>query len=423
MQQPSVLSPNGLSGLRINMARLRDDIEALSRIGRTTDGALARYAFSPGYEKARAWLKARMREAGMRVRDDAAGNTIGRIGPEGAPCVMAGSHIDTVPDGGPLDGALGVLAALEIARVIRDADMELPLAFECVAFIEEEGRFLGRMGSKALVGMLDQGSVEKAVDPSGYRLTEAMRAAGFDPSTITRARRTADEICAYVELHIEQGPVLDQLGVPIGIVEAIVATSHARVVFEGEPDHVGTAPMDLRKDAFTGAAEYACLARQLVLDEGTKGQGRITFGVVDLKPQVANIVPYQVVLLQDIRDISDSCVARMVAGTKDIAEQVATKHRLTVRYEPLSEDAAAIMSDRVRTPIREAATALNLPTHDMPSGAAHDAQVMARLVPAGMIFVPSAGGRSHRRDEWTDWSHLEQGANALLHTLLRLLPR
>jgi hydantoinase/carbamoylase family amidase len=421
VQQPSTLSPNDLNGLRINVARLRDDIEALAGIGRTSDGALARYAFSTSYEQARAWLKTRMREAGMRVCDDAAGNTIGRIGPEGAPCVMAGSHIDTVPDGGPLDGALGVLAAVEVARIFREADIELPLAFECVAFVEEEGRFLGRMGSKALAGVLEQGRVEEAVDPNGCRLTEAMRAVGFNPGVITQARRSADEISAYVELHIEQGPVLEQLGMPIGIVEAIVATRSTRVIFEGEPDHAGTAPMHLRKDAFTGAAEYACLARQLVLDEGTKGQGRITFGVVDLKPQVANIVPYQVILLQDIRDISDGRVAKLVARTKDIAEHVAAKHKLTLRHELVSGDAAAIMSDRVRTAIREAATKFKLPTHDMPSGAAHDAQIMARLVPAGMIFVPSAGGRSHRRDEWTDWVHLEQGTNVLLHTVLQLL--
>lgn len=409
------------SDLRINVTRLRADIEELANIGRTPEGALARYAFSTGYEQARAWLKARMTAAGIAVRDDAAGNTIGRIGPDGAACVMAGSHIDTVPDGGPLDGALGVLAALEVARVIGEAHLELPLAFECVAFIEEEGRFLGRMGSKAVAGVLKPAGLQNAVDAVGQKLTEAMRLAGFDAGAIAQARRAAGDISAYVELHIEQGPVLEQLGVPIGIVEAIVATSHTRVTFEGEPDHAGTAPMDLRKDAFTGAAEYAYLARQLVLNEGTKGLGRITFGMVDLQPQVANIVPYQVRLLQDIRDVSDSCVASMVAGTRDIAAQVAAKHRLRVRHEQVSADKAAIMSDRVRTAIREATTRLALPTHAMPSGAAHDAQIMACVVPAGMIFVPSAGGRSHRRDEWTDWVHLQQGANVLLHTVLRLL--
>jgi N-carbamoyl-L-amino-acid hydrolase len=407
--------------LRINAARLRADIEALANIGRTPEGALARYAFSPAYEEARAWLKARMTNAGIAVRDDAAGNTIGRLGPDGVACVMAGSHIDTVPDGGPLDGALGVVAALEVARVIREACIELPLAFECVAFIEEEGRFLGRMGSKAMAGVLEPESLRDALDTAGQKLTDAMRLAGFDAGAIGQARRSAGDISAYVELHIEQGPVLEQLGVPIGNVEAIVATNHTRVTFEGEPDHAGTAPMDLRKDAFTGAAEYACLARQLVLEEGTRGQGRLTFGVVDVKPQVANIVPYQVRLLQDIRDVSDATVARMVIRTKDIAEDVATKHRLTVRHEHVSGDTAAIMSKHVRAAIHEVAATLELPTHDMPSGAAHDAQIMARLVPAGMIFVPSAGGRSHRRDERTDWVHLEQGANVLLHTVLRLL--
>lgn len=362
-----------------------------------------------------------MRTAGMNPRHDAAGNTIGRMGPDDAACVMAGSHIDTVPDGGPLDGAFGVLAALEVARVIKDAGIELPLAFECVAFVDEEGRFLGRLGSKALTGKLNPASVAHAADPTGYKLSAAMHAAGFDARVIDRAKRPASDITAYVELHIEQGPVLEQVGVPIGIVQAIVGVNHTRVTFNGEPDHAGTAPMELRKDAFSGAAEYACRARQLILDKGTNGQGRITFGVVELKPQVANIVPYQVMLLQDMRDISDTVIDDLVARTKDIAAQVAAKHRLGVLHEPVSVDSAANMSERVRGVIREAATALRLPTHDMPSGAAHDAQVMARLVPAGMIFVPSAGGRSHRRDEWTDWDCLEQGANVLLHTVLRLL--
>jgi hydantoinase/carbamoylase family amidase len=409
------------SDLRINAARLRADIEALANIGRTPEGALVRCAFSPAYEEARAWLKGRMLEARVRVRDDAAGNTIGRIGPDEAACVMAGSHIDTVPDGGPLDGALGVLAALEVARVITEAHIESSSAFECVAFIEEEGRFLGRMGSKAMVGVLDQRSVEDAVDPNGYRLTDAMRAAGFDPSAITQAGRHSDDISAYVELHIEQGPVLEQLGVPIGLVEAIVANNQTRVTFDGEPDHAGTAPMHLRRDAFAGAAEYACRARELILKESSEGNGRLTFGEVDLKPQVANIVPYQVRLLQDIRDVSDTTVAKLVARTKGIAEDVATRHRLTVRHERVAGDTAAIMSEDVRAAIHEVAATLELPTHHMPSGAAHDAQIMACVVPTGMIFVPSAGGRSHRRDEWTDWTHLEQGANVLLHTVLRLL--
>lgn len=421
MHRTNTLVTQQVNGLRVNATRLRTDIEALANIGRTADGALARYAFSPAYEEARAWLKTRMANAGIAARDDAAGNTIGRIGPDGVACVMAGSHIDTVPDGGPLDGALGVLAALEAARVIKEARIQLPLAFECLAFIEEEGRFLGRMGSKAMAGVLRQSNLEDAVDPNGYRLTEAMHAAGFDPSAVTQARRPTEDIYAYVELHIEQGPVLEQLGVPIGVVEAIVATNHTRVTFEGEPDHAGTAPMHLRRDAFTGAAEYACRARELVLKEGSEGQGRLTFGVVDLKPQVANVVPYQVRLLQDIRDVSDTTVAKLVAGTKSIAEDVATEHRLVVRHEHVSGDTAAIMSEDVRTTIREVATTLQLATHDMPSGAAHDAQIMARIVPAGMIFVPSAGGRSHRRDERTDWVHLEQGANVLLHTVLRLL--
>jgi len=407
--------------LRVDPTRLRADIEALSRIGRSAEGALTRHAFSADYEAARAWLKARMEAAGITPRDDAAGNTIGRVGPASGSCVMAGSHIDTVPDGGPLDGALGVLSALEVARVLAEPGLALPRAFECVAFVEEEGRYSDCMGSKALTGQIEVGEVEAARDPDGNCLADAMGAAGFDPGALGAARRPDGDVAAYLELHIEQGPVLETMGLPIGVVQAIVGINHTSVTFHGEPDHAGTTPMDLRKDAFTGAAEYASRARQMVLEEGTERRARITFGIVDLLPQAANIVPYQVHLTQEIRDISDAVIAKLVANGEVIAREVAAAHRLDVDYDWLSSNKAARMSEEVQAIIRDAAAGLGLVSHDMPSGAGHDAQVLANVAPAGMIFVPSEGGRSHRRDEWTDWPLLENGANVLLQSALRLI--
>lgn len=406
---------------RVDLARLKADIEALSRIGRSAEGALTRHAFSPDYEAARAWLKARMEEAGITPRDDAAGNTIGRLGPASGPCVMAGSHIDTVPDGGPLDGALGVLSALEVARVLAESGLALPRAFECVAFVEEEGRYSDCMGSKAMTGQIEAEEVAAARDPDDNSLADAMRVAGFDPGEIRAARRLDGEVAAYLELHIEQGPVLESTGLPIGVVQAIVGINHTNVTFHGEPDHAGTTPMDLRKDAFTGAAEYAYRARRMVLEEGTKGRARITFGVVDLLPQATNIVPYRVRLTQEIRDVSDVVIGTLVANGEAIAREVAAAHGLIVDYEWLSANKTALMADEVQAVIRDATAGLGLASHDMPSGAGHDAQVLARVAPAGMIFVPSEGGRSHRRDEWTDWPLLENGANVLLQSALRLI--
>ena len=407
--------------LRIDMTRLKSDIETLSKIGRSPEGALGRHAFEPPYEEARAWLKGRMAEAGIEGRDDPAGNTFGRVGPRDGPCVMSGSHIDTVPDGGPLDGAFGVLSALEVARSLKDSGLDLPFGFECAAFVEEEGRFLDCMGSKAMAGQLDLDEVAHATDPNGRKLTEAMASAGFDPARIPEAQRPMDSVKAYVEIHIEQGPVLESEDLPIGVVEAIVGINHTRVIFEGEPDHAGTTPMDLRKDAFTGAAEYAYRMRRLVLEEGTKERARITFGIVDLEPGASNIVPYEVSMMQEIRDVSDEVVDALYAKGEALAAEVARAHRLGVRYEYQSRNRAAAMDPAIQARIREAAEALDLPYIDMPSGAGHDAQVVSRVAPAGMIFVPSKGGRSHRRDEWTDWPYLEKGANVLLQSVLRLL--
>jgi beta-ureidopropionase / N-carbamoyl-L-amino-acid hydrolase len=406
--------------LRIDIGRLRNDIETLSKIGRSPEGALTRHAYSPSYEEARRWLKGRMAEARIEARDDAAGNTIGRVGAPAGPCVMSGSHIDTVPDGGPLDGAFGVLSALECARVIKESGIAPPRGFEAVAFIDEEGRYLDCMGSKAIAGSLIEDELAKAKDPNGGTLAEAMKGAGFDLARIREAKRKKGDIAAYVELHIEQGPVLESKKLPIGVVQGIVGINHSDITFYGEPDHAGTTPMDLRKDAFTGACEFVYKMRRHVLKRGTP-YTRLTYGIVKSKSAAANIVPYEIYLKQELRDTDQKLVKRLVKASYKMAEKVAADYRLTVKCEHVSGNTAALMAPHVQDTIEAAAQGLGLGTHRMPSGAGHDAQVIARVADAGMIFVPSEGGRSHRRDEWTDWKLLEQGANVLLQSVLRLM--
>ncbi len=407
--------------LRINAETLRADIDSLSAIGRNSQGSLFRPAFSPQYEEARAWLRSRLTEAGIANRNDAVGNVIGRIGADDVPCIMAGSHIDTVPDGGPLDGAYGVLAALEVARVLKQQAIRLPMAFECVAFVDEEGHFFDALGSKAVCGLLDMDELYNARNAAGEPLTTAMQSAGFEAADAARAIRQPDEISAYVELHIEQGPVLEALGLSIGNVEAIAGNSNLWITFTGESNHSGTTPMDLRRDAFTGAAEFCTRARAHVLKHGTPGRVRITYGIVELKPQSHNIVPGEVRLFQEIREVEDAAKQRLAKETINLAKDIAAKHRLEVRFENIPEASAAQMSTRVRNSITTACDGLGISAHNMPSGALHDAQNLSRITDSGMIFVPSKGGRSHRRDENTDWRHLEQGANVLLQTVLLLM--
>lgn len=406
---------------RIDLGRLRRDLEALAGIGRDPEGGISRPAWSPAHEEARGWLLDRLRAAGLAARVDPAGNVFGRLGDgePATPVVMTGSHVDTVPRGGPLDGALGVLAGLECLRTVADAGLRLPQALEVVAFTDEEGRFYGFFGSRAMTGSLDPTLAARLADPTGLPLPEAMRRAGFDLARAAEARRDPRTIAAYVELHIEQGPWLEADGVPIGVVEGIVGIRRRRLTFVGQPDHAGTTPMDRRRDAFFTAAEYATKSRELVV-KGGAGRSVTTIGVVDVKPGVPNIVPARAALLQEIRDPAPPVLDRLAGRTLALARRVAKRRGLTVEVEELLRAEPMPMSPRVQAAIETAATALGLPVRRMPSGAGHDAQILAAVTEAGMLFVPSQGGRSHRPDEWTDWEAIERGANVLLGTLLRL---
>lgn len=404
--------------LRIDLGRLRADIEALGAIGRDPTGGLSRPAWSPAHEEARTWLVERLRAAGLSARVDAAGNIFGRLG-DGTPAILTGSHIDTVPRGGPLDGALGVLAGLECLRAVAASGVRPARALEVAAFTDEEGRFYGFFGSRALTGSLDRMLAERLTDPTGLPLPEAMRRAGFDLARAPEARRDPREIAAYVELHIEQGPWLEADDVPIGVVEGIVGIRRFRLNFVGQPDHAGTTPMDRRKDAFFTAAEYATKSRELVV-KGGQGRAVTTIGVVDVRPGVPNIVPERATLLQELRDPDPALLESLASRTLQAARRVARQRGLVLEVEHLMRAEPVRMSGRIQGVIEAAAADLRLPTRRMPSGAGHDAQILAAVTEAGMIFVPSQGGRSHRPDEWTDWPALERGANVLLGTLLRL---
>jgi N-carbamoyl-L-amino-acid hydrolase len=408
-------------GLRIDLARLRQDIEALAAIGQDPAGGISRPAWSPAHEDGRTWLLGRLQEAGLAARVDAAGNVLGRLGDAspGTPVVMTGSHIDTVPRGGPLDGALGVLAGLECLRTVRAAGVRLVRPLEVAAFTDEEGRFYGFFGSRAMTGSLDQALAARLSDPTGLPLPEAMRRAGFDLGRASEARRPAGEIAAYVELHIEQGPWLEAEDLPIGVVEGIVGIRRFRLTFVGQPDHAGTTPMDRRRDAFFTAAEYATKSRDLIV-RGGAGRAVTTIGVVDVRPGVPNIVPERAALLQELRDPDPVVLDRLATRTLQAARRVARARGAVLEVEHLMRAEPVRLSPRVQAEIEAAARELGLPTRRMPSGAGHDAQVLAAVTDAGMLFVPSQGGRSHRPDEWTDWPALERGANVLLATLLRL---
>jgi beta-ureidopropionase / N-carbamoyl-L-amino-acid hydrolase len=411
----------------VSLARLKSHIEALSRFGRNPRGkGITRSCWSPAYEEARVWLLDKMKQAGLETQIDPAGNVFGRLGGDGedrtggaSPAVMTGSHIDTVPQGGPLDGALGVLAGLECLQVIKEAGIRTRLPLVVAAWSDEEGRYGSLFGSRAFTGKLDAKVIPNLRAADGERLVDAMARAGFKAIDAPKAKCHPRTLSAYVELHIEQGPHLEAARIPIGVVEGIVGIRRHRLTFIGEPDHAGTTPMAWRKDAFLGAAEYALKARDLVVRRGT-GTSVTNFGRIELQPGVSNIVPARAALLQEMRELDPKTLARLDRECLAVARAVARRRGLRVEDEALSRTEPARCAPRVLNAVERACERLKLRFRRMPSGAGHDAQNLASITEAGMLFIPSKGGRSHRPDEMSDWRAIERGANVLLHTLLDL---
>ncbi len=385
-------------------ARVRADLDALAEFGRDPAGGWTRRAFSPADIASHDWFAARARKAGLTVRFDAFGNLIarreGRAGP-GAPALATGSHLDTVPNGGPLDGALGVLAGLEVARRLIESDALGARAIEVIAFRDEEGRFGSLPGSRAMTGRLPLDRLDKMRAADGVRLVDALRAAGFDPAGIGAAARAPGEIAAWLELHIEQGPVLEAARRPVGIVTAIAGQTRWRLDFHGRPDHAGTTPMGLRRDAFAAAARFADRFRDMILSEGG-AQTRGTIGFVEVAPNAGNVVPGRVRLGLEIRDVEEGRPQALGEKAMALAASIGAEFGVEVDTNCTNSAPTVAMDPRLRATLAGAARACGVEPLDLPSGAGHDAGIVAAIAPAAMLFAPSIGGRSHCPEEATE---------------------
>ena len=409
--------------LSVSLSRLQNRVLALARFGALPGGGVTRMCWSPPYEEARTWLLGELKTAGLATWVDPAGNVFGALGAEdlrpGTPVVLTGSHIDTVPEGGILDGALGVLAGLECLHVIRESGTRTARPLAVAAWSDEEGRYGSLFGSRAFCGRLDASAIPSMAAVDGDRLVDAMGRAGFDATRAAEAAAPRGSVAAYVELHIEQGPRLEEAGIPIGVVEAIVGVRRARLVFHGQADHAGTTPMERRRDAFLAAAEYALKARELVVTRG--GPRAVTnIGVVQVHPGASNIVPGRAELVHEMRDPDAGVLERLARECDALAREVAATRGITVELRPMSATTPAPCAPRVQSTIEAACASLGLASRRLYSAAGHDAQNLAGVTESGMIFIPSRGGKSHRVDEMSDWDAIERGANVLLHTLLRL---
>jgi N-carbamoyl-L-amino-acid hydrolase len=401
----------------VNADRLRADFEQLSAIGATPDGGVRRTTFSDAHFQARAWFRQRATAAGLRTQIDAAGNHSAVLPGSSATgrTLLLGSHLDTVPTGGRYDGSLGVLAALEALRAVKDAGLTLPVSLEAIDFTDEEGALVGLLGSWALSGVL---TPEILQAPRGGReaLLAGLERAKLTERQLPDARRDPDELAGYLELHIEQGPILEREQVDIGVVTAIAGSRSFRLVFDGDRRHAGTTPMGARRDALLGAAGFAISVREIVAREYPGCVG--TVGGIEVERAAFNVVPGRARLILELRGPDDERLDALVAAVLAAARQDAIATGLELAIEPVGRWDAVKLDCSMRRAVSEAANRLGLSTRELMSGAGHDAQALAPITPTGMIFVPSVGGISHDPTEHTRWPDCVNGANVLLAAAL-----
>ncbi len=402
--------------LQINAQRLQSSLEELAKIGQKGDRSICRLAFSDEDLQARALVRQWMEEAGMTVRVDSAGNLRGTYPGKQPhlPVLATGSHLDTVVSGGKFDGALGVLAGIEVVRVLNDHQQYLNHPLEVIVLTDEESTMIG---CKAISGTasLNPEDYETKVNLS---IIDALAKVGGNWHTLAKAKQSRQDIAAFLELHVEQGAVLEQLGKQIGIVQGIVGQQRYIVTVKGRANHAGTTPMGMRKDALTAAARIVLGVEHLA--ESAPGDPVATVGTLQVFPNAPNIIPSLVKMTVDIRDLNQQTLDRLVADLKTQLEQISTATGTQITIEPLLNVQATLAPAKIQQQIASVCQDLGLSHLSLPSRASHDAQELGRCTDMGMIFVPSQGGISHSGEEYTGDRDCLQGARVLLHTLLKL---
>lgn len=407
--------------MEINHERVMRDIAALAEFGALPGGGVSRLAFTAADVAARRYLHDAMVAAGLTVTVDAFGNMRGRRpGRRDLPPVVLGSHLDSVPEGGRFDGVVGVVGALEVLRVLQENGVATTRPLEVINFsCEESSRFgVGTLGSRVLTGHLSPADMHRYADRDGVTLYEAVRQAGYQPDHIAAARLVPGALHAFLELHIEQGPVLAAENCPIGIVTAIAAPTRFKVTVTGRADHSGNTPMGMRRDALAGASEIVLGVEQAPRHAG--GSAVATVGYVRVRPGAMNVVPGEAELGIDIRDIRQDGKQRVVAAVKELLDQVAARRNLDIHYDILVDETPVKLSKKVIAILEQAARDTGLAYRKMPSGAGHDAMNMAGITTAGMIFIPSLGGVSHNPAEDSRPADICTGIGLLLTAAIKL---
>ena len=413
--------------LRVNADRMLTAFNELASIGATGDGGVNRPTFSEAHLAARKWFRDEVQKSGLEFRTDGAGNHSAVLALSGASqareneaqvkTLLLGSHLDSVPNGGRFDGALGVMAALEVLKTVKENGIRRNVNLEAIDFTDEEGTLVGLLGSAALAGHLRAESLQA---PRGGRenLVEGMQRAGLSDESMLSAASPKESLAGYLELHIEPGKRLERAGINIGIVSAIVGIWSYRLSFIGRADHAGTTTMDDRLDSSLGASAFTLAARELVMKDFPNCV--VNIGKMKFAPGAFNIVPARVDVSLEFRSPDENEFQRLNSVLVERAKAEAKRFGLELQIEDLGKHSPSIMNSEVQRAYAEACDDLGLTHIPLTSGAGHDGQSLVDLCPVGMIFAPSVDGASHSPREFTKWEDCVNGANVLLHTALRL---
>jgi hydantoinase/carbamoylase family amidase len=407
------------STLRINADRMSAAFIHQASFGSTGDGGVSRVTFSEPHLAARKWFQSEIEIVGLEFRKDGAGNHSAFLscGDSHAPTLLFGSHLDSVPRGGRFDGALGVMAAFEVLKTIKENGIKLKVNLEAIDFTDEEGTHASLLGSSALSGHLRQYDLNNPYSGRENFLAGLARA-GLSEQSVMQAGRTKESITGYLELHIEQGKRLERAGIDIGIVSAIVGYGSYRLSFIGRADHAGSTSMEDRLDAGQGASAFILAVREIVMRDFPNCVANV--GRIEFAPSASNIVPARADLLLEFRSPHKDQLSKLDVALIELSNQKANRFGLKLVAEPLGKHLPNLMSMEIQQTFQKSCEILGLSSNVLASGAIHDAQSLVDVCPIGMIFVPSVDGASHAPREFTKWEDCVNGANVLLQTVLNL---
>lgn len=406
----------------VQVSRIQKDLEALAEFTATPNHGTTRLSYSDEAAKARVYLKKAMEDAGLTTRIDALGSVFGRLSTpaiDHLPTVLVGSHFDSVPNGGMFDGPAGVISGLEVARLFKDQNLQPQFPLEIVAMVEEEGTSFNSslLASRAMCGMLTHQDLQNLKDQKGLTAAEHIKNAGFQPENVETLALKPNALKAFLELHIEQGPVLENLKKDVGIVDVIVGLTQIQVVIQGKAGHAGTTPMHMRSDALITASKIISEVERVAIEAGEHCVG--TVGRLNVYPNGANVIPDRVVFIIDIRSKYQDRLDHMIGTVKNFIEaqnssSIRAESHTTLYVKPTQ------LSAKIISHFKASADELHISHEPMVSGAGHDAMIFATMTDVGLIFVPSKDGISHNPAEWTEYEEIAKGVQILFEAVKAL---